>query len=92
LGVIFPCSVSVAGNKLLNNKAYPVIVADFRHSFVMLAALRADVVLPAHPEIADVIERAHRDALVDPALLGQIVAQARANFDVELQKQETNHD
>ncbi|WP_019831592.1 subclass B3 metallo-beta-lactamase [Sphingomonas sp. PR090111-T3T-6A] len=93
LGVVFPCSISVAGNKLVGNKAYPGIVADFRKSFDTLGAMKADVVLPAHPDIADVIGRAHRGALVDPALLGQIVARSRADFATTLQKQQkTNHD
>jgi glyoxylase-like metal-dependent hydrolase (beta-lactamase superfamily II) len=85
--VIFPCSVTVAGNRLIGNKASPDIVADFRRSFAMLAATKADVVLPAHPEGADVIGRARRGALVDPALLGQIVAEARTDFETELRRQ-----
>lgn len=93
LAVVFPCSVSVAGNRLVGNKAYPGIVGDFRRSFDRLGAMKADVVLPAHPEVADVIGRARRGALVDPALLGRIVAKSRADFATALQKQQkTNHD
>ncbi|MBA2933384.1 subclass B3 metallo-beta-lactamase [Sphingomonas sp. CGMCC 1.13654] len=85
--VVFPCSVTVAGNRLVGNTTYPGIVADFRKSFDTLGALKADVVLPAHPEIADVIGRAQRGELIDPALLGQIVAQSRVDFEAELQRQ-----
>ena len=88
LTVLFPCSVTVAGNRLVGNKAYPGIVADYRRSLARLGAAKADVVLPAHPESADVIGRAKRGALVDPALLGRIVAQARIDFDIELKRQE----
>ncbi len=92
LAIVFPCSITVAGNRLVGNMAYPGIVADFRKSFDTLGAMRADVVLPAHPEGADVIGRAHRGALVYPTLLGQIVAKSRADFEIELQKQQqANH-
>lgn len=93
LKVVFPCSVTVAGNKLFGNKRYPGIVADFKTSFDRLAAMKADVVLPAHPEFADVLGRAKRrdageaDAFVDPDLLGQIVERSRAAFKKELARQ-----
>jgi metallo-beta-lactamase class B len=87
LAVIFPCSVSVAGNRLIGNRAYPGIVADYRRSIAALGAMKADVVLPAHPEIADVQGRARRGELVDPALLGEIVTKARSDFEAELERQ-----
>jgi metallo-beta-lactamase class B len=49
--------------------------------------MKADVVLPAHPEIADVQGRARRGELVDPALLGEIVTEARGDFEAELERQ-----
>ncbi|MBV9843238.1 MAG: subclass B3 metallo-beta-lactamase [Sphingomonadaceae bacterium] len=85
--VIFPCSITVAGNRLIGNKVYPEIVADFRQSFDKLGAMKADVVLPAHPEIADVIGRARSGRLVDPGLLPAIVAQSRSAFEAELRRQ-----
>uniref|UniRef100_UPI0035CC6219 subclass B3 metallo-beta-lactamase n=1 Tax=uncultured Sphingomonas sp. TaxID=158754 RepID=UPI0035CC6219 len=87
LRVVFLCSLTVAGNRLIGNRAYPGIVADYRRSFTRLAALSADIVLPMHPEIADVLGRAARrdagnaDAFRDPAELGRIVADARRDFD-----------
>lgn len=84
--VVFPCSITVAGNHLLNNRAYPGIAADYRRSFARLAALPADIVLPMHPEAADVLERAARrdagdaTAFIDPGLLHRIVAAARVDF------------
>ncbi|WP_312364285.1 subclass B3 metallo-beta-lactamase [Ensifer sp.] len=93
LDVVFPCSVTVAGNRLFGNKRYPGIVADFDKSFDRLSAMKADVVLPAHPEFADVLGRARRrdagetDAFVDPDLLGKIVVQSRAAFKKELARQ-----
>ncbi len=90
LEVVFPCSVTVGGNILVGNRLYPGIVADYRQSFVTLGAMKADVVLTNHPEIADVLGReararaGDRDAFVDPGLLHRIVAGARADFDTEL--------
>ena len=94
LRVVFPCSLTVAGNKLVGNTGYPGIVGDYRASFARLARIRADVVLTAHPEIAGVMERharvlaGERDAFVDPRLLPRIVAEAKAAFDAELMKQQ----
>jgi metallo-beta-lactamase class B len=94
LRVIFPCSLTVAGNRLVGNRGYPGIVGDFRGTFARLARVRADIVLPAHPDIADVLGRAdrvragQRDAFVDPALLGRIVADARTAFDTEWRRRQ----
>ena len=93
LDVVFPCSVSVAGNRLIGNRAYPGIVADYRRSIAMLGALHADIVLPSHPELADVIAKGKRrqagdtTAFVDPTLLPKIVAKAKVAFDADLAKQ-----
>ena len=93
LAVVFPCSVSVAGNRLIGNRAYPGIVADYRRSIAMLGTLHADIVLPSHPELADVIARGRRrkagdtTAFVDPILLPKIVANAKVAFDADLARQ-----
>jgi metallo-beta-lactamase class B len=47
----------VAGNILVGNHAYPKIASDYRATFRTLETLKADIVLPCHPDIADVIER-----------------------------------
>ena len=89
LTVVFPCSLSVAGNILVGNKAYPGIVQDYRQSFARLDAMKADIVLTNHPEFADVLGREARakagdaNAFVDPGLLQRIVAEARTDFDAE---------
>ena len=90
LNVIFPCSLTVAGNLLVGNKAYPQIAQDFERSFAVLGAMKADVVLTNHPEVADVLGRearvkaGERSAFVDPGLLHRIVADARADFATDL--------
>ena len=88
LAVIFPCSISVAGNYLVDNDANPDIVAEYRKSFDRLAGMKADIVLTFHPELNDLHGRhANGDAFVDTAALGRIVADARKAFDEELKKQ-----
>ena len=88
--VLFLCSLTVAGNKLSGNRRYPGIVADFRTSFERMAQRRFDIVLPFHPEQADVLARGHRggeQAFIDPELLPRLVAEARAAFEREYRKQ-----
>jgi len=88
--VLFLCSITVAGNVLVGNRAYPEIAADFRATFRKLATLKADIVLPSHPDIADVIERGARreagekDAFIDPRLLPSLVAHYSEAFETEL--------
>lgn len=94
LQVLFPGSLNVAGNRLVGNRRYPGIVADFRRSLARMATLKADVVLPGHPEAADVIGRGRRaaagekDAFLAPGLLGESTAKAKAAFEAELVKQQ----
>ena len=87
LDVLFLGSLAVAGNRLVGNARYPTIVADYRRGFARLARVCADVVLPMHPETADVLGRAKAGTLVAPRLLPRLVAEARAAFEVELAKQ-----
>ncbi len=84
--VVFPCSMTVAGNKLFGNRQYPGIVADYRRTFDRMAKLKADVVLPAHPEQADVT-RLKGNQFLRPTLLPKLVEDARAAFEQEWRKQ-----
>lgn len=86
--VVFPCSLSVAGNKLYGNKTYPGIVADYRASFKRLGAMKADIVLTAHPELSDVMARKASGKWLTPNLLPKMVAESKAAFDKELLKQQ----
>jgi len=93
LRVVFPCSITVAGNHLYGNRAYPTIDADYRRSFARMGQLHADIVLPMHPELTDVLERAARrdagdaDAFIDPSALPRIVAEARADYAAARERQ-----
>lgn len=93
LTVVFPCSLTVAGNILAGNKTYPGIVRDYERSFATLGAMKADIVLPAHPEFADVLGREARaktgqaNAFVDRQLLGRMVDEAHDAFEKERTRQ-----
>ncbi|WP_240320692.1 subclass B3 metallo-beta-lactamase [Sphingomonas crusticola] len=94
LAVVFPCSITTAGNKLIGNKGYPGIVADYRLTFARLGAMKADVVLTAHPELSDVLGRAARrrdespEAFIDRNLLPKLVGDARAQFEADLRQEQ----
>lgn len=90
LSVLFLCSITVAGNVLVGNRAYPQIAADYRATFRKLSTMKADIVLTSHPDVADVIERDTRreagdvNAFIDPQLLPAIVAHFNAAFESAL--------
>jgi metallo-beta-lactamase class B len=90
LRVLFLCSITVAGNKLMGNRAYPAIVADYENTFAKLSKMKADIVLTSHPEIADVlgrearVEAGHRRAFIDPTNLAAIVARSKRDFEAAL--------
>ncbi len=93
LNVVFPSCFTVAGNVLIGNQAYPRIAADYRSSFNRLGALKADVVLPAHPEFADLLRRQARAkagdtaAFIDAGQLPRLVAASKADFEKALAAQ-----
>ncbi len=93
--VLFLCSISVAGNTLVGNRAYPGIAADYRASFAKLARMRADIVLSSHPSVAEVLEREQQrangdaDAFLAPTLLPTLVENFRAEFEASLAKAQT---
>ena len=94
LKVVFLGSITVAGNRLVGNRGYPAIVADYRDTFRRVAGLRADIVLPAHPDLVGVIDRARRSAAGDkqaflmPGLLQKLDAESVKDFDAELAKEQ----
>ncbi|HYD45571.1 MAG TPA: subclass B3 metallo-beta-lactamase [Phenylobacterium sp.] len=94
LNVVFYCSTTVAGNRLVGNQAYPKIVADYRASFAKLKTLPADVFLPNHPQFADLAGKRRRVAqggpnpFVDPDEMRRFVEASEEAFEAELAKQE----
>jgi metallo-beta-lactamase class B len=90
LNVLFICSIAVAGNILVGNHAYPEIASDYRATFRKLATMKADIVLPSHPDMTHVIEREARreggetDAFIDSQALPSLVAHFSAAFETAL--------
>jgi metallo-beta-lactamase class B len=90
LNVLFLCSITVAGNILIGNHAYPEIASDYRATFRRLKTMQADVVLPSHPDLADVLEREARreageaDAFIDAQALPSLVAHFSVAFETAL--------
>jgi metallo-beta-lactamase class B len=91
--VLFACSLTVAGQRLADDPAYPDAAADFRKTFDRLAGLRADVFLNFHPEFFDMkgklarMKAGEADAFVDRRELQRQVARARDAFEAELKAQ-----
>jgi metallo-beta-lactamase class B len=91
--VIFTSSISVAGQKLIDNEDYPNAAANFRASFAKLRALKADIFLSYHAEAFALDDKrakalaGAKDAFVDPGELARQVDLAEKAFDATLEKQ-----
>lgn len=92
--VVFACSTTTGGNPLVGNTEYPQIVSDFRHSFAVLKALKADVFLPGHARFYDAHGKAARakagapNPFVDSGELRRYTEASERDFDMELAKEE----
>jgi len=90
LNVLFLCSITIAGHILVGNHAYPEIASDYRATFRKLETMKTDILLPSHPDMADVLEREARreagetDAFIDPQALPSLVAHFSAAFETAL--------
>jgi metallo-beta-lactamase class B len=73
LHVVIVCSLSAPDYQLVNNAAYPNIVADYSASIAKLRKLPCDIFLTPHGWDFDLAAKAkavaagHSDAFVDPA-------------------------
>ena len=99
--VVFYCSMTVAGNPLVNNKVHTTIATDYKTSFGRLKKINADVLLAAHGEQMGLAKKvATVEANEKNKMLGapnpfvvkgefqQIVAAQEKSFDAELAKQQ----
>ncbi len=93
--VVFVCSLTVADNRLINNKVYPPIVDDFRSTFSRLKNVKADIVLVGHPGFANLEEKrvakekGKADAFVDADELQRLVTTLEEKFEAELKRQQS---
>jgi metallo-beta-lactamase class B len=90
---LFACSLSVAGQNLIDDPTYPSAAADFASSFARLRRMRADVFLTFHPGLFDMAAKRARQrageegAFIDPGELGRQVDRAVAAFQEALASQ-----
>jgi metallo-beta-lactamase class B len=81
------------GYKLVSDRAYPQIAADYAHGFAVLKALPCDLFLGAHGGYFGLTEkysrwaRGDKNAFVDPAGYKAYVAEREETFEAELQRQ-----
>jgi metallo-beta-lactamase class B len=92
--VMFFCSMSVAGNPLIGNTAYPRIVSDYRASFARLKKMKADIFLAPHGNQFAMDEKLAKvksgapNPFVDSSELSRFIAKAEKDFDTELARQQ----
>ena len=93
LDVLFHCSSSVPGYRLVGNDKYPQIADDYRRSFEILGGLNCDVPLSAHGQMFGLLDKAKAlrggkaDAFIDPVGCREMLGRARRAFESELAKQ-----
>lgn len=81
------------GYKLVNNKTYPEIAADYRHGFEVLKSLPCDIFLGAHGVYFgmlakyDRFKNGEKNAFIDPAGYQAYIAERQQAFEAELNKQ-----
>lgn len=93
-GLVF-CSATVAANRLVDPPQYQGIVADYRSTFEKVAKMKVDVFLAPHPEFFDLAGKraklaagASPNPFIDPMGLGTLIAQLKADFEVDLKQQQ----
>jgi len=82
-----------SGYKLVGNKAYPQIAADYAHGFQVLKGLPCDVFLGAHGGYYGLEEKyarwkgGDRDAFIDPEGYKSYIDEREQAFEAELERQ-----
>lgn len=91
--VLFFCSATVAGNRLVNPPQYPNIVDDYRHTFVKTKDWRPDVFLANHSFFFNLKEKRQQQlagnklAFVDKELFPTLILTLEKAFEEALEKQ-----
>lgn len=90
--IFFLGSISVADNRLINNKVAPNIVADYRKSFARAKAIQADILLIGHPPLINDENPTRKndqpETFIDPTLLSRFVARFETSFENALKEQQ----
>jgi metallo-beta-lactamase class B len=91
--VVFYCSTSVPGYRLINNPKYPQIASDYEHSFARLRQLPCDVFLAPHADFFQLDDKRARignggaNPFIDPAEFRAFIDRSEQDFESELKKQ-----
>jgi len=93
--VVFLCSVSAPGYKLVNNANYPNIVEDYRKTFAYLNRLPCDVFLSSHGSVFGLNDKLaawkknpQHNPFIDSREYHAFLEQAQRDFEAELKKQQ----
>jgi len=93
--VLFLCSTSAPGYKLVNNPNYPNIVDDYRHTFAYLKTLPCDVFLAAHASFFRMTEKraaqktnTAQNPFIDPKEFPEFLAESQRQFESQLKKEQ----
>ena len=92
--VMFFCSLTVAGNSLVGNSAYPNIVSDYRASFARLKTMDADIFLAPHGNQFSLTEKLAKmkpgapNPFIDAGEKDRVLAGMEKDFDKQLAKQQ----
>ncbi|HEU5404359.1 MAG TPA: subclass B3 metallo-beta-lactamase [Terriglobales bacterium] len=93
--VVFLCSTSMPGYKLVKNANYPNIVSDYRHSFATLKTLPCDVFLGPHGSFFDLAGKRKemrtdpsRNPFIVPGEFNAFIERSQRDFERELEKQQ----
>lgn len=92
--VVWVCSTTVPGYKLVGNDKYPTIVDDYRRTFQILKNLPCDVFLASHGNFFDLETKSGRikenplqNPFIDRAGYQQFLTDSDRDFESELKKQ-----
>ena len=93
--VVFLCSTSAPGYKLVNNATYPNIVEDYRKTFTILKSLPCDVFLGPHGSFFHLKEKVEalktnpaHNPFIDPREFQTFMTASQSDFEAELKKQQ----
>jgi metallo-beta-lactamase class B len=92
--VVFYCSTTVPGYQLINNRKYPGIVSDYKHSFARLRQLPCDIFLAPHGSFFHLEEKRVRmrkggaNPFIDSTEFRAFIDRSEQDFDRELEEQQ----
>lgn len=91
--VVFGCSYTAPGYKLVGNERYPRIAEDFRATFATLKGLKCDIQLASHASFMDLEARRAKQkagdalAFVDPKGCRDFIEESRSAFEAAHDRQ-----